>query len=420
MRAGIIGFFLGAGVAVLTFVITQRVLISPVANELTFHFHTTVFGTPHFPDGDVDNGRVLRRAMLPIQITKTFYDAHYHEVTQADKPGRYGAMVKIETNGGGTVRKFITLYRTPADIFWDVIPLPITAELPPELGIDPVVLRNQQHEIGELIESSMIDDDGDTTPAFAILLAGLSETSPHDPPAVERTGVKARDAAWWYGLRQRIGLMPTYPHLVDLPRNYDADPNKHWPLLLYLHNAAERGDDLRDVRVSGLAGLIAKGKQLPAIVVSPQCPSNEPWNTEILSHLLDEMEVKYRVDPDRVYVSGISAGGDETWDFALAHPGRLAAIIPICGESDPVDGARIKNLPIWAFQGKKDNVVPFIQAIRMTDAIRNAGGHPHLTLYPDAGHDSWDEAYATEALYTWLFAQKRGQPEVITPGVPSS
>jgi len=418
MRPGLAGFFLGAILTLLALAVVQRLLVTPAAGEISFHFSTCVFGEPGFPRGDIDNGRLFRRALLPVRVTTTFYDRDYHEVKEADRPGRYGAVVRIDINGVET-RKFITLYRIPANIYWDVVPLPISAQLPSEFGLDPAVLRGQQRQIGEMIENSFIDDDGNIPAPIAVLLAGLSETSPRDPPAVERTGAMARDEAWWYGLRQRIGMTPHYQYLIDLPRGYDTDPNKHWPLVLFLHGVGERGSDLRSVRTVGLAGAIARGKQLPAIVVSPQCPANDAWSTPVLSHLLDEVEAGYRVDPDRVYLTGISAGGDETWDFALAHPERLAAIVPIAGESDPADAARLQRLPVWAFHGMKDDVCPVVQSIHMVDAIRQAGGKPHLTLYPDAGHQCWDQVYATDALYTWLFAQKRGQPEVLTPGVPA-
>jgi pimeloyl-ACP methyl ester carboxylesterase len=286
-----------------------------------------------------------------------------------------------------------------------------SAQLSPELGVNSAVVRAQQADIGATLQGNVIEDGAHASPELAVLLAGLSETAPGDPPAVARTGVAARDAAWWYGLRLRLGLAETYPHLVDLPRDYAADPAKRWPLILYLGNADDRGDDLQRVRTSGLAGLIHQGKQLPAVVVSPQCPADEWWSTLVLSRLLDDICAKYRVDPDRIYVTGISAGGDGAWALALAQPERLAAVIPICGESDPADAARLRDLPIWAFHGLDDNVVPVSETTGMIEAIRQAGGQPRLTLLPHTGHDAWDIAYADEGLYKWLFAQKRGQPD---------
>jgi predicted peptidase len=112
-------------------------------------------------------------------------------------------------------------------------------------------------------------------------------------------------------------------------------------------------------------------------------------------------------------------GGFGTWTLALRHPDRFAAIIPLCGGGDPADAARLKDLPIWAFHGLKDTNVPVRRTTEMIEAIRKAGGHPHLTLDPEASHDCWTHAYTNEALYTWLFAQRRGQPEVLTPGLPN-
>jgi predicted peptidase len=134
--------------------------------------------------------------------------------------------------------------------------------------------------------------------------------------------------------------------------------------------------------------------------------------------LLDDISVKYRIDPDRICVTGLSMGGFGTWALALAHPDRFSAIAPICGGGDPPDASRLKKLPIWAFHGGKDDTVPTELSVKMVEAVHKAGGHAHLTIFPNDGHNSWTDAYDTEALYAWLLAQKRGQKEVVTPGVP--
>ncbi|MCE0523940.1 MAG: dienelactone hydrolase family protein [Methylacidiphilales bacterium] len=413
-----IGFVLGVLLAFFALVVVQYLVIRVSADDLGYRFGKYVFDGPRFPKGDLEQGRVVRRCLFPVKVTVTFYNAQYQEVTQADKPGRYGAVVRIGLNGGIVEHRYITLYHTPVEVFWWETALPVTAQLPPEVGLNPAVLDKQKQEIGDAIRNGFFGG-GDVSPDLAILLAGLSETSPGDPPAAWRNDVVARNDKWWFGLRQRLGLADKYPYLVDLPQGYDADAGKHWPLILYLHGGVQRGTDLKLVRKSGVAGLIAKGKQIPAIVISPQCSWHQDWDTPVLSQLLDEVCAKYRVDPDRIYLTGISGGGDAVWSLALEYPDRFAAIAPIAGEGDPMDAARIKNLPVWAFEGQKDTVVPPSQVVGMVDAIRQAGGRAHLTLFAQAGHDSWDDAYATDALYTWLLAQKRGQPEVITPGVPT-
>lgn len=415
MRSRITGFILGVALMLLTGAIVQYMVIWGAADDLNYRFTRYVFYGSEFPWGYLEQGRVVTRVFFPVRINVTFYDAQYHEVTRADKPGRYGAVVRIGLNGGIVEHRFITLYRTPTKIHWDELHVPISAQLPLQIGLNPVVLQNQAQEIGEAIKFGFVGD-ADISPALAILLAGLSETSPNDPPAVERTNIIARDADWWSGLRQRLGLAQKYDYLADLPQGYDADPGKRWPLILFLHGGDQHGHNLKLVRQIGLAHLMAQGKQIPAVVISPQCPWGEQWRTQVLSQLLDEVCAKYRIDPDRIYLTGLSMGGDGTWDLALADPKRFAAIIPIAGESDFADAARIKDIPTWAFEGQKDDIVPPSEVIGMVDAIRQAGGHPHLTLFPTVGHDSWNEAYDMDALYTWLLAQKRGQPEVTTPG----
>jgi len=419
MRCGIIGFILGAASFVLAAFIFQLQVIKIAAPDLDYRFLYNVFSDSQFPWSYLDQGRVISRYLFPVRIKITYYDAQYNEVTEADKPGRYGAVVRMSLNGGVVQYRFITLYRMPAKVFLNDGPMAVSAYFPPSIGIDPAVLHNQAQEIGDEIKNTYCGD-GDASPGLAILLAGLSETSPNDPPAVIRNNVYARDSDWWFGLRRRLGLIEKYQYLVDLPDGYDADSSQRWPLILYMHGNAQVGHDLKLVRDSGLAAEIAKGRKLPAIVISPQAAPVESWNIHLLFQVLDEVCAKYRVDPDRIYLNGISAGGDMVWAMADEQPGRFAALAPISGEGDPMEAARIKDIPTWAFQGEKDVVVPAAQVINMVNAVRQAGGHPHLTLFPDAGHgQSWDMAYATEALYPWLLAQKRGKPEVLVPGVPT-
>jgi pimeloyl-ACP methyl ester carboxylesterase len=420
MRAALAGLFLGIIAIVIVMLMMRRSEIAAILDHVDYHFNTCVFGKPEFPDGDIDNGRLLRRALVPVHASVRFFDAQFHEVKEAAKPGRYGAVVRLDVAGGAPSYRFITLYRTPARVRGDTIAIPITAQLPAAFGINPTVVSGHQPEIGWVIQDMLIGyEDSKSPESVAILLAGLSEMSPNDPPAFLSHSAEVHNEAWWFALQTHLGIEREYRHLVDLPKGYDADPTKRWPLILFLHHADAGGNDINDVRTCALAGLINRGMRVPAIVVSPQRPDAEEWSVPALNHLIDTIEAQYRVDPDRVYLTGVSAGGDLTWDVALVYPDRFAAIVPMSGETDPRDAAQLRNVPVWAFQGGKDPYVPPSQVEIMIAAVRKAGGHAHLTFYPDAGHDCWDQAYSTPALWTWLFAQKRGQPEVRTPGMPS-
>jgi predicted peptidase len=116
---------------------------------------------------------------------------------------------------------------------------------------------------------------------------------------------------------------------------------------------------------------------------------------------------KYRIDKDRVYLTGLSMGGYGTWALAAAHPEKFAAIAPICGGGNPAEAAKLARLPIWVFHGAKDPTVPIERSKEMVEAIKAAGGDAKFTIYPEAGHDSWTETYNNPELYQWLLAQKR-------------
>jgi len=197
----------------------------------------------------------------------------------------------------------------------------------------------------------------------------------------------------------------TLSYLLYLPKDY-AEKDA-WPLLLFLHGAGERGDNLDRVKIHGPPKLIAGGKEFPFIVVSPQCPGNQWWQPHELTALLDEIVEKYKVDRDRVYVTGLSMGGFGTWSLAGFTPDRFAALVPICGGGDALVARRLAHVSVWVFHGAKDPVVPLAASERIVEALKKAKCEVKFTVYPEAGHDSWTEAYNDPELYDWLLKQKR-------------
>lgn len=199
------------------------------------------------------------------------------------------------------------------------------------------------------------------------------------------------------------------PYLVYLPQGYTADSTKNWPLLIFLHGSGESGNDIEKVKKHGPPKLIEGGKQFPFIVVSPQANSGRGWQTDVLEGMIADIRKKYRVDNDRVYLTGLSMGGFGSWNLATSSPQLFAAIAPICGGGDADKAWRLRNVPVWCFHGAKDNVVPLSASQTMVDAVKPLNPGVKFTIYPDAGHDSWTEAYNNDSLYTWLLAQKRFQ-----------
>jgi predicted peptidase len=215
--------------------------------------------------------------------------------------------------------------------------------------------------------------------------------------------VKDLSPGAWPGLASR--------YLVYLPAHYESSSH-FWPLILFLHGAGERGDDPNIVKQQGLAKRLAEGADLPFIVTAPQCPTNQSWSTDSLGRLLDLVDHDYRIDSARIYVTGMSMGGRGTWSMALGFPNRFAAIAPVCGRGDPSTVGSIANLPVWAFHGALDSLVPLQRSREMVEAMRANGGEARLTIYDDADHDSWTRAYADPELYVWLLTKHRRQAPV--------
>lgn len=198
-------------------------------------------------------------------------------------------------------------------------------------------------------------------------------------------------------------------YLLYLPENYYNDAENTFPLLLFLHGGGEVGDSLDLVKKHGPPALIAKGQHFPFIVVSPQNPIDKLWDDNALINLLDEITANHRVDEDRIYLTGMSRGAFGVWRLAIQNPDRFAALVPICGGGTPSYAYRIKNLPIWVFHGAKDQVIPLSKSVEMVEALKKHGSSVRLTVYPEAGHDSWTETYKNPELYEWLLKQSKAK-----------
>lgn len=199
-------------------------------------------------------------------------------------------------------------------------------------------------------------------------------------------------------------------YLLSLPAGYRAG-RRQWPLVLFLHGAGERGDDLALVKKHGPPHLIDEGQALPFIVVSPQCPAETWWSSHLdaLDLLLKEMAASYSVDTSRVYLTGLSMGGYGTWHLASQYPRRFAALAPICGGGPWMAGfpdkvCVLRDVPVWVFHGAQDRVVPPAESKRLVKALQSCGGNVRFTLYPDAAHDSWTQTYANPELFEWLLS----------------
>ena len=200
----------------------------------------------------------------------------------------------------------------------------------------------------------------------------------------------------------------SYNYLKYLPKDYEGKTK--FPLMLFLHGAGERGDNLEKVAVHGPPKLIKQGKQFPFIVISPQCPKGSRWDPDALDAMLDKIIKSHAVDESRIYCTGLSMGGFGTWALGSSNPNRFAAFAPICGggvDRTAFNAFEMWKKPVWVFHGDADKVVPLEESERMVRALKRRGGKPKFTIYKGVNHDSWTETYDNPKLYEWFLSHKK-------------
>ena len=190
-------------------------------------------------------------------------------------------------------------------------------------------------------------------------------------------------------------------HLLFLPRGYASD-ERRWPLIVYLHGGSMRGSDPE------------RDPDFPFVVLSPLLPERQLWtDTDALIALLDDVLRRHRIDPDRVYLTGHSVGGNGAWYLAYRHPDRFAAIAPMAGPAIPWWATRLRDVPVRVFHGDRDEIVPLRESREIVDAIRQEGGDAELAVLEGRDHFILD-TYENPALYAWLLrhtlASRRAGP----------
>ena len=199
-------------------------------------------------------------------------------------------------------------------------------------------------------------------------------------------------------------------YYVYTPKDYSRD--KKYPMIVFLHGAGERGngkDELDKISKNALAKYAKEGREYPAILLCPQCPSRIVWNNIVfeLKALIDKVAKDYNADMSRISITGISMGGFGTWEMGLTFSNFFSAIAPVCGGGLSWRCENLKNTPVWAFHGDADGTVPPKNSLEMVDSVNAKGGKAKLTIFHGVGHDSWDSAYLDTTVVDWLLSQKR-------------
>ena len=218
----------------------------------------------------------------------------------------------------------------------------------------------------------------------------------------------------------------TLSYRILKPLNYNS--NKQYPVHLFLHGAGERGNDNVSQLVHGGKLFLKKEnrEQYNSWVIFPQAQKNDWWGykdpykfdynvTEskamsLVVKLMDDFTQRKDVNPNKVFVSGLSMGGMGTFVILNLRPEMFAAATPICGDGDPsLVSNYSKKVPVWIFHGSDDTVVSPKKSLKMAKAIIENGGSPKITFYENVGHDSWNNAFAEKNFLKWIHSKSKKQ-----------
>ncbi len=228
-----------------------------------------------------------------------------------------------------------------------------------------------------------------------------------------------------HGINPYRSTQANLDYLLYLPGDYGDDPEEKWPLLIYLHGMDRVNKSVNVLHNAYPLSALIDEDTFPFIVVAPQGTGEyEFWVQDEMvgsvMELLDEIQSTLQVDADRIYLTGESAGGNGTWEIGVRHPERFAALAPMMGYygwpfTVPENICDIKDIPVWAFHGDADEVVPLEAEQSIVDALKACGGEVQFTVFPNIGHDLNAELVYNSELYTWLLEQRRGMPPTATP-----
>lgn len=215
----------------------------------------------------------------------------------------------------------------------------------------------------------------------------------------------------------------TLPYRLLYPKNYQKD--RKYPLVLFLHGAGSQGDD-NETQLGEIPQMLinaADGEQYSCFVLAPQCPKTDAWvwfpqyplctsakepskATRLTLELIDVLNEKLKIDRDRIYVTGLSLGGEGTFDIITRRTHFFAAAVPVCGIADSGKAELMKSTPLWIFHGEQDDINSADYSRNVVKALNKLGVSPIYTEYKGVKHDSWTRAYQEPELLKWMFGKK--------------
>ena len=221
------------------------------------------------------------------------------------------------------------------------------------------------------------------------------------------------------------------PYRILFPENFDE--SKKYPVLFFLHGAGERGKDNKAQLVYGSKLFLQDEmrQKFPAIIIFPQCSAESYWSNvkvetvngardfqfqkggkptlamKLLLKLVEDFKDKKFTDTDRMYVGGLSMGGMGTLEVLRRERNTFAVAFSICGGDNISHVKKYRKVPLWLFHGGKDDVVPPENSEKVVAALKSLGANVKYSFYPEANHNSWDQAFAEPDFLPWLFSFRK-------------
>ena len=377
-------------------------------------FPISVFKGQTFPTGNFVDTLLAQDCLGRYTIETTFYDAQLKKVIQPTTPGRYGALVKVRRADGKIKTYSYSLFKLGTGFKWYIADTGITLEYPKMQGAESSFIKRHANVVAALFSdvNARPNHFSDDT---AATLAWLYEMSSQPNPGTLRTDAESANLRWWIQLRQKVGELIPYEYCTFEPEGYKADSTRRYPLLIVLHGRGGQHSSFKEhCDAAAKRYLTSKAKsEFPSIIIYPRCVSQQydgsSWSPQKLNILMKDVLAKYRVTKERVYLTGVSMGGNGTWRFATEYPQYFAAIAPICGWGDSSDVRQLKKMPIWVFHGEKDNTVPTNETYDMVNAFKRLNQPIKVTIIPDADHDISDRVMQDPEYLSWMFKQKRAK-----------
>ncbi|MBI2423583.1 MAG: dienelactone hydrolase family protein [Candidatus Hydrogenedentes bacterium] len=259
--------------------------------------------------------------------------------------------------------------------------------------------------------------------ACLTVLAGACSTPPAAPVA---STAHAPETSGFLN-EVLVSADQAYRYVLYVPHDYT--PDTAWPLVVFLHGAGERGNDGLIQTEVGIGTAIRRYQdRFPALVLFPQCPEDRFWDSVLpqVEEAMDRTKANYSIDPARIYLTGVSMGGYATWMWGAVKRDTFAALLPICAGGQLADiklAMKVERpeiflpfeeqvnalaaLPIYAYHGEEDEVVPVTRSRETVDLVRAAGGDVKYKTLKDVGHECWDEVYGNKRAVEWLFEQRK-------------